>query len=127
MERRKIMPEKQRQLWVVDDDESVWRALKCLLGTYGFKVDTFLSGEKYFEDIKDGQQGCLLLDIHMPGLDGWEVLKNILKTGIKRPVIVISADKNGGLEKKVLKAGAAGFFQKPVNDENLVALINKVY
>ena len=63
----------------------------------------------------------------MPGLDGLEALRRITESGSKRPVIIISADKNGGLKEKVIKSGAAGFFQKPVNGQDLVDLINKVY
>ena len=63
----------------------------------------------------------------MPGLDGWKVQQRIAESGSKRPVIIISADKNGGLREKVLKTGAVGFFQKPINDRELVDLINKTY
>jgi FixJ family two-component response regulator len=120
-------PKEKKQIFIVDDDESVCRALKCLLTTFGFAVSTFLSAEKYFKAVTDSVHGCLLLDIHMPGLDGWETLKRIVKSGSKRPVIIISADKNGGLKEKALNTGAVGFFQKPVNDQELVNLINKTY
>ena len=68
--------------------------------------------------------GCLLLDIHMPGLDGWETQQRLIKSGSSRPIIIMSADKNYGLNKKALKAGAVGFLQKPFNDHALVDLIN---
>ncbi|OGS28086.1 MAG: hypothetical protein A2297_07035 [Elusimicrobia bacterium RIFOXYB2_FULL_48_7] len=124
------MSANKKQVYILDDDESVCRALKILLSTYGFEVKTFLSGEEFFSAVPDKAPGCLVLDIHMPGMDGWEVLKRIIESGSKRPVIIISAEKNGGpevLNKKSLKAGAVGFFQKPVNDQNLVNLINKAY
>ena len=121
------MPKEKKQIFIIDDDESVCRALKCLLMTFDLEVSTFPSAEKYFSTVPDNVQGCMLLDIHMPGLDGWETLKRIAKSGVKRPVIMISADKNGGVREQALKAGAAGFFQKPVNAQELVYLINKVY
>ena len=68
--------------------------------------------------------GCLILDIHMPGLDGWETLQHLIKSGSNRRVIIISAEKNDGLSEKALKAGAVGFLQKPFNDQALVGLIN---
>lgn len=117
----------KKRIYIVDDDESVCRALKCLLMTYGFEVSNFLSAEEFFSAVPDSVRGSLILDIHMPGMDGWEVLKRIKKSGSKRPVIIISADKNGGLMKRVLETGAVGFFQKPVNDKELVNLINKTY
>ena len=121
------MATENRQIFIIDDDESVCRALKCLLMTFGFAVRTFLSGAEYFGAVPNTQAGCLILDIHMPVMDGWEVLRQITKSGDKRPVIIISADKKEGLSERALKSGAAGFFQKPVNDQDLVDLINKTY
>ena len=117
----------KKQIYIVDDDESVCRALKCLLLTFGFDVSIFLSAEKYFGATPNSSEGCLVMDIHMPGIDGLEALRRIVEAGSKRPVIIISADKNGGLQEQVIKLGASGFFQKPVNAQELVDLINKVY
>ena len=114
----------KKQIYIVDDDESVCRALKCLLITFGFAVETFFSAEKFFSAIPNSTPGCLILDIHMPGLDGWATQQKLFKSGSKRPVIIMSADKNGGLKEDALKAGAVGFLQKPFNDQALVDLIN---
>ena len=118
------MLSKNKQIYIVDDDDSVCRALSVLLTTYGFAVNTFISAEDYFNTVPNSVSGCLLLDIHMPGLDGWEALKRIIKSGCKRPVIIISADKDEELNKRALKAGAMGFLQKPFNDQTLVDFIN---
>ena len=119
----KILPEK-KQIYVVDDDKSVCRSLGLLLATYGFTVDTFPCAEAFFSSVPDSAAGCLIMDIHMPGLDGWKAQQRIIESGSKRPVIIISAEKNGGLNDKALKAGAAGYLQKPFNDQALVDLIN---
>jgi FixJ family two-component response regulator len=68
-------------IYIVDDDESVCRALKTLLITYDFEVKTFNSAQSFFDTVSHDDPGCLLLDIHMPGLDGWEVHKKILNSG----------------------------------------------
>jgi len=114
-----------KQIFIVDDDESVCRALSVLLATYGFTVDTFTSAEDFFRAVPNSVPGCLLLDIHMPGLDGWETLQRLLISGSSRPVIIISADKNEGLQEKASKGGAIGFLQKPFDNQALVDLINK--
>ena len=118
------MSPRKKKIYIVDDDGSVCRALNVLLATYGFIVETFTSAEAFFRAIPDSVSGCLILDIHMPGLDGWETLKRIVKSGSNRPVILVSADKNGGLDAKAKMAGAVGFLQKPFTDQGLVELIN---
>ncbi len=117
----------KRQIYIVDDDASVRRALGILLGTYGFLVKAFSSAEEFFSRVSTGDPGFLILDIHMPGLNGWTMLQRLYTSGSLRPVIVITADKNGGLRERALKIGAVGFFQKPINDLELVDLINKAY
>lgn len=115
----------KKKIFIVDDDESVCRALGILLVTYGFKVDTFTSAENFFRAVPNSVLGCLILDIHMPGLDGWETQQRLLKSGSDRPVIIMSADKSAGLNDRALKAGVVGFLQKPFNDKELIELINR--
>jgi len=114
------------QVFIVDDDESVCRALKFLLKTYSFEVDTFLSAEYFFKAVPDSAPGCLILDIHMPGMDGWQALRKIVKSGARRPVIIISAARNSGQDKQALRNHAAGFLEKPVNDRDLLDMLRKV-
>ena len=59
------------KIYIVDDDQSVCQALKILLMTYDFDVMTFNSAQSFFDTIPHDQPGCLLLDIHMPVIDGW--------------------------------------------------------
>jgi FixJ family two-component response regulator len=117
----------KKQIYIVDDDKSICRALKLLMVTYGFEVDTFSSSEEFFSAVPNSAPGCLILDIHMPGLNGWDTQKKLRKSGSKRSVIIISADKSDGLKDMALKAGAVGFLQKPFNDQELVDLINRAY
>jgi two-component system, LuxR family, response regulator FixJ len=113
-----------KQIFIVDDDVSVCRALSVLLVTYGFTVDTFTSAEEFFNAVSNSVPGCLILDIHMPGLDGWKAQQRIIGSGSKRSVIIISADKDEENYKRALKAGAVGYLQKPFDDQSLVDLIN---
>ncbi|MDP2921366.1 MAG: response regulator [Candidatus Omnitrophota bacterium] len=114
-----------KQIFIVDDDESVRRSLKALLVAHGFRVSTFPGAEEFFKAVPNSAPGCLILDIYMPRLEGWETQKRLLESGSKRPVIIISAEKNGDLKTHALEAGAAGFLQKPFDGQELVDLINK--
>ena len=118
------MISRKNQVYIVDDDESVCRALKILLMTFDFEVTTFNSARSFFDAVSNDDPGCLLIDIHMPGMDGWSAQKKIVDSGSKRPVIFISAEKSDIASDRALKAGAVGFLQKPVNAQTLVDLIN---
>ncbi len=117
----------KKKIYIVDDDESVCRALRVLLTTFGFEVKTFNSGDSFFDAVPNDEPGCLVLDIHMPGMDGWVIQKKILDSGSKRKVIFISAEKKENASDQALKAGAVGFLQKPVDGQTLVDLINIGY
>lgn len=118
------MPSGKNKIYIVDDDESVCRALKTLLMTFEFEVKTFNSAKSFFDAVSNDDPGCLVLDIHMPGVDGWTVQKEILNSGSKRPVIFVSADKHDNAADRALRVGAVGFLQKPVDGQTLVDLIN---
>lgn len=115
----------KRQVYIVDDDESVCLALKFLMAGYGFAVRTFTSAEEFFSAVPNSAPGCLVLDIHMPGLNGWEARQRLSRSGSERPVIIITADKSGDFKERAVKTGAAGFLQKPINGRELVNLIHQ--
>ena len=114
----------KKSIFIVDDDESVCRALKTLLITFDFDVKTFNSAKAFFDAVPHEEPGCLVLDIHMPVVDGWAMQKKIYDSGSKRPVIFISAERQDNAADRALKVGAVGFLQKPVNGQTLVDLIN---
>jgi FixJ family two-component response regulator len=125
-DRDEILSDK-KQIYIVDDDKSVRRSLKLLMDSYGFAVDAFSSAEEYFKVVPNSAKGCLILDIHMPGLNGWDALKRLTEAGYNHPVIVISADKDDSLREKALKAGAVGFLQKPFEDHYLLHMVTRVF
>ena len=117
----------KKQVYIVDDDESLRRSLKLLLVSYGFAVETFSSAEEYFKVVPNSIKCCLVLDIHMPVLNGWGTLKRLTEAGYNHPVIVITADKGENLREKALKAGAVGFLQKPFADHYLLHMVTHVF
>jgi FixJ family two-component response regulator len=109
---------------VVDDDESVSRAIKRLLRSTGLASDTFKTGDDFldmFESIPSYRPACIVLDIQMPGLNGLEVQQRLAGSGI--PVIFITAHDEAGVRKQALAAGAAAYLRKPFNDEVLIKAV----
>jgi len=121
------MPLEEKQIYILDDDVSVRRSLKLLMVSYGFAVETFSTAEEFLSDVRNKVPGCLILDIHMPGLNGWDALQKFMETGHNHPVIVITADKDDNFKEKALKAGAVGFLQKPFEDHYLLHMVNQVF
>ena len=117
----------RKQIYIVDDDGSVLRSLKLLLVSYGFAADTFSSAEEFFSAVPNSAAGCLILDVHMPGLNGWDTQQRLIKEGYSLPVIVISADKSDSFKDQALKAGAVGFLQKPFEDHYLLHMVTQVF
>jgi FixJ family two-component response regulator len=119
---------KKKQIYIVDDDVSVCRALGLLLDTFGFEVRTFASAAEFLSSILKHAPGCLLLDVHMAGMDGFALQQKLNANGFRLPIIFISADKNLKFSDVYLKAaGAVGFLQKPFDDQALVDLIEVAF
>lgn len=115
----------KKQIYIVDDDESVRRALSLLLDTFGFGVQTFASAAEFLNSVLKHAPGCLVLDVHMAEMDGFALQQKLNSNGFRIPIVFISADKDLQLSERYLKAvGAVGFLQKPFNDQALVDLIN---
>jgi two-component system response regulator FixJ len=114
-------------IYIVDDDESVLRSLQLLLVSYGFSVEAYSSAEKFFTAVPNSDPGCLILDIHMPGLNGWDTLQRLTDEGYNQPVIVITADKDDDFREKAIKSGAVGFLQKPFEDHYLLHMVNRMF
>jgi len=117
------MSSDKKQIYIVDDDESICRALKYLVASFGFEVRTFLSAEDFFSAVPNEAPGCLIMDIHLPGLNGWDAQQRLMKKGSNRPIVFITADQTAGFKERALKGGAVGFFQKPINNQEFVHTI----
>src|SRR5262245_33344168 len=108
---------------VVDDEESVRRALSRLIRSAGFEAETFASGNEYLNSLHSKQPDCVVLDLHMPGLNGLDVLKKMSEQGMKIPTIVITGHDGTGMTHRVITAGAAACLRKPFDDELLISAL----
>ena len=107
---------------VLDDEPQFSKALARLLKTHGFEVVTFTQGEKFLEACESRLPSCLLLDLHMPGLSGFEVLERIAARHV--PVLVITGHDQPGNDQRVRALGGLDCFLKPVNELQLLAAIH---
>jgi FixJ family two-component response regulator len=106
---------------VLDDEPQFGKALARLLKTHGFEVVAFTRGEKFLEACASRLPDCLLLDLHMPGLNGFDVLERIAARRVQ--VLVITGHDQPGNAERVRALGALGYFLKPVNESQLLAAI----
>lgn len=111
-------------IFVIDDDESVCRALRDLLESAGFKVETFGSAKDFLDSGCSGSRGVSILDVRMPEVSGIDLQKQLAASGSKLPVIFITAHEDALAEKAALEAGAVAFLQKPFDDQSLFDAID---
>ena len=109
---------------VLDDEESIRRALQRLLRSAGFEVETFASGLEFLESLSTRLPGCLVLDIHMQGMTGFDVLAALAARQLRLPTIVITALDVESAEPSALRAGALRFMHKPVRDDDLLRAVD---
>jgi len=108
---------------VVDDDESLRRSLRNLLGSVGFRVETFASAEAFLQSIHQQQTGCLVLDLRMPGMNGFDLLRHLSDTSSRIPTVILTAHGDDEARQRSLQAGAVAFLNKPFNGNALLAAV----
>lgn len=110
-------------VYVVDDDPAIRRSLERLLDAFGFKVTSFATPTAFLGIAGDLPLGCVLLDLRMPEMDGFEVQARLRQINPDLRVIVITAQGDVQTAVRAMKAGAADFIEKPYSDDALVAAI----
>ena len=109
---------------VVDDEESVRRALARMLGASQFDVDVFASGQEFLDSLRTRLPDCLVLDYQMPGLTGRDVQRRLTLAQTPVPIIVVTAHDQPALREQCLADGAIAYVAKPLQRERLVGLIH---
>ena len=110
---------------VVDDEESIRKALSRLLRASGYRVETYASGADFLTSLKNGYPDLLVLDLHMPGLSGFEVHAAVSALDRILPVIVITGHDSPETRQRVLEGRAAAYLRKPVDEELLLRAITE--
>jgi len=110
-------------IFVIDDDESITRALKDLLESAGFRAETFGSAEDFLSSDRSAGPDLLILDVFMPGMTGLALQKQLASSGSKLPTILITAHEDTRMRQAALEEGAVAFLQKPFEDQTLLDAI----
>ena len=112
-------------IFLIDDQESVRHALGEMLSVFGFTVETFESADVFLQSLDRARPGCLVADVRMPGTDGIELTRELARRKIAFPVVLISGHADVPMAVAAIKAGAEDFIEKPIDDVQLVAAINR--
>lgn len=108
---------------IVDDDDSLRRAARRLIRSYGFAVDTFSSAEDFLASGQLDETACLILDVRMPGLSGLDLQDRLNAMGYGFPIIFITATADNNARTHALTAGAFGYLIKPFDEDELLTCI----
>lgn len=110
---------------VIDDQDSVRAALGEMLNVFGFEVTTYESADRFLQSADLSRPACIVADVRMPGMDGIELVRELARRGASLPVVLISGHADVPMAVTAIKAGAEDFIEKPVDDTQLVAAINR--
>ena len=110
---------------IVDDDESVRRALARLMRASGMQAITYPSSEHFLKDQKRPQFDCLVLDVQLATGTGIELQNQLAFAGNQLPIIFITANDEPSLRERALSAGCVGFFRKTAPGSEVLAAIRK--
>jgi len=111
-------------VFVVDDDPSVRRAMKRLIGSVGLQVEVFGSAPEFLAARRSDVPSCLVLDIRLPGISGLDFQRKLAEANIHIPIIFVTAHGDIPMTVRAMKAGAIEFLTKPFRDQDLLDAIH---
>ena len=114
---------------IVDDDVAVVRAAKRLLISRGIEATTFLSGTEFIDFIEQAPQpvlDCIILDVHMDGVNGLDVQRYLVENGMTIPIVFISSAVEPWIRDQAITAGAVAFFSKPFDPDAFIDSLEKL-
>ena len=108
---------------IVDDEDAIRRSASFMLKTSGYAVQTWATGVAFLREIRHVPEGCVLLDVRMPEMDGLEVQEALRERGVTMPVIVLTGHADVSIAVRAMKGGAVDFLEKPFEKAVLIAAI----
>jgi len=119
------MTESEALVFVVDDDDSVRKALARLIRSVGLNVETFASAHEFLARGSHDGSACLILDVRMPGLSGLDLQKELAASGSTLSVIFITGHATIPMSVQAMRAGAVEFLEKPFEDQALIDAVHE--
>lgn len=113
------------KIFVIDDDDSVRRSLRRLLGAVGLNVEAFESAQEFLDQEHYDGLGCIILDVRMPGLSGLQLQEDLIRRNYNMPIIFVTGHGSIPMSVKAMKAGASDFLTKPFDNQELLDAINQ--
>jgi len=113
-----------RRILVVDDSSVSRNSLRVALEDEGHEVVEAQCASEALDSIQDQQPDLLITDLHMPGMDGLQIVMSIRKTGIDCPVIVVTTDSSSKLAQAGKRLGVDGWVRKPFEVRKLRDAVN---
>jgi FixJ family two-component response regulator len=109
---------------VVDDEEPIRKALMRLLRSAGLSVETFGSGTEFLKSMDTRMPDCVVLDLHMPHMDGFSLQAQLVRKCAALPVIIVTGHDLPNARERAMAGGASAFLRKPVLDRTLLGAIS---
>jgi FixJ family two-component response regulator len=110
---------------IIDDDESVRRALERLLRSAGYETASFDSSEAFLAANSDDHRSCLILDVQLPGISGMDLHAKLLAASNPIPVVMITAGEDEAVRKQAVENGVVAFLRKPFHTEQLLDAVKE--
>ena len=114
-------------IFLIVDHASVRDALGEMLSVFGYSVKAYESADAFLATIDERELGCIVADVRMPGTDGIGLVRELARRDIAMPVVLISGHADVPMAVAAIKSGAQDFIEKPVDDRQLVAAINRAF
>jgi two-component system response regulator FixJ len=118
---------KPHSVYVIDDDRDVRRSLSFMLGAADIRSHPFGSGADFLEALPDLEPGCILLDLRMPQMDGFQVMEALAECKIDWPVIVMTGHGEVAVAVRAMKMGAVDFIEKPFSEQALLGCFAQAF
>ena len=115
---------KTPMITIVDDDEAVRESTKSLVRSLGYNAYAFASAEEFLHSPYVDEAGCLIVDVHMPRINGLELQGHLREKGLRIPIIFITAHPEERARTRALDAGAICYLDKPFDSEALIRCLD---